>query len=304
MKIKDLLEGRHGYDDSGMSLSPGNDEGPDSWDYSAAHDRIGAGDPRRHRQYQHQVDVPHDVYINGRKWKTFGSQSHAINVAKKIKGATVHKAMTETTGDKPFDDIMKTISKGTKKQATVDKQEKRKETQQRTKDAISNMFGGGNPADKLGVRKNNVDESSGAQQAAIAIDKKKSGKYNKEGKRLKEDHDQGDRMDEMAMGELHNIASNAKKIYTMLKQGRQLDTWEYSYITTANDHLTTVVEVVATSELIESPSGGATGSGNVGISAVYPNKKPPKTPKNKDGTAKNALDMDANLLTGGSIKRA
>ena len=97
MKIKELIENRHGYDDSGMSLAPGNDEGPDSWDYSAAHDRIGAGDPRKHRQhYQHQVDVPHDVHINGRKWKSFGSHSHASNVAKKIKGATVHKSITET----------------------------------------------------------------------------------------------------------------------------------------------------------------------------------------------------------------
>ena len=92
---KQLLENRHGYDDSGMSLAPGNDEGEDSWDYSAAHDRIGAGDPRRHRQQQ--VDVPHDVHINGRKWKTFGSHSHASNVAKKIKGATVHRSLEETT---------------------------------------------------------------------------------------------------------------------------------------------------------------------------------------------------------------
>jgi hypothetical protein len=98
MKIKELLEGRHGYDDSGMSLSPGNDEGEDSWDYSAAHDRIGAGDPRRHRQYQQQVDVPHDVHINGKKWKTFGSHSHANNVARKIKGATVHRSITESDG--------------------------------------------------------------------------------------------------------------------------------------------------------------------------------------------------------------
>jgi len=94
---KQLLEGRHGYDDSGMSLSPGNDEGPDSWDYSAAHDRIGAGDPRRHRQNsQYQADVPHDVHINGKKWKTFGSHSHASNVAKKIKGATVHRSLGES----------------------------------------------------------------------------------------------------------------------------------------------------------------------------------------------------------------
>jgi hypothetical protein len=96
MRIKELLENRHGYDDSGMSLAPGNDEGEDSWDYSAAHDRIGAGDPRRHRQYSKQADVPHDVHINGKKWKTFGSHGHASNVAKKIKGATVHKSLEES----------------------------------------------------------------------------------------------------------------------------------------------------------------------------------------------------------------
>jgi hypothetical protein len=142
-----------------------------------------------------------------------------------------------------------------------------------------------------------------------------------------EDHDQGERMDEMAMGELKNIANNVKKIYNMLQQGRQLDTWEYSYITTANDHLTTVAEVVATSELEESASAGATSSANVGT-VVSPqiaigkknigNKgytgspgksgtKAPKPPKivqrkNKDGTAKNGLD-EPNLFGGGSIKR-
>jgi len=91
---KELLENRYGYDDSGMSLDPGNDEGPDSWDYSAAHDRIGAGDPRRHRQQHYQMDVPHDVHINGRKWKTFSSKSHAENVARKLaaNGKKVHVA--------------------------------------------------------------------------------------------------------------------------------------------------------------------------------------------------------------------
>ena len=42
-----------------------------------------------------QADHPHAVHINGKKWKTFGSQSHATNVAKKIKGATVHKEEVE-----------------------------------------------------------------------------------------------------------------------------------------------------------------------------------------------------------------
>jgi len=54
-------------------------------------------------------------------------------------------------------------------------------------------------------------------------------------------------------------------------------------------------------EIFETATGGATSAANVSVGAVYPNKKG-KTPKNKDGTAKNALDLKgANLLTGGSL---
>lgn len=60
-----------------------NDEG---WDEE---------EPRSHRH----ADVPHDVHIDGRKWKTFGSHSHASNVARKLqstgKKATVHKTLEE-----------------------------------------------------------------------------------------------------------------------------------------------------------------------------------------------------------------
>jgi len=57
-------------------------------------------------------------------------------------------------------------------------------------------------------------------------------------------------------------------------------------------------------DVAESASDGATNAANMGVGAVY-NNKPPKQPKNKDGTAKNALDMKStNLLTGGSIKRS
>ena len=36
-------------------------------------------------------DSSHAVHINGKKWKSFATRSHAQNVANKIKGATVHK---------------------------------------------------------------------------------------------------------------------------------------------------------------------------------------------------------------------
>jgi hypothetical protein len=56
-------------------------------------------------------------------------------------------------------------------------------------------------------------------------------------------------------------------------------------------------------EIFETATAGATSAANVAVGAVYKNKVG-KTPKNKDGTAKNALDLKGtNLLTGGSIKR-
>lgn len=55
-------------------------------------------------------------------------------------------------------------------------------------------------------------------------------------------------------------------------------------------------------DVSESATAGATSAANVSVGVVYKNK-PVKQPKNKDGTAKNALDIDVNLMTGGSIKR-
>tara|TARA_B100000900_G_scaffold46723_1_gene34734 strand:- start:13 stop:219 length:207 start_codon:yes stop_codon:yes gene_type:complete len=64
-------------------------------------------------------------------------------------------------------------------------------------------------------------------------------------------------------------------------------------------------------ELTEVSAGTTTTAGDVGVGAVYKNNAPrdkngvpkAKQKRNKDGTAKNALDITNNLLTGGSIKR-
>jgi hypothetical protein len=54
-------------------------------------------------------------------------------------------------------------------------------------------------------------------------------------------------------------------------------------------------------EILESATAGAMSSSDFSVGVVYKNK-PGKTAKNKDGTAKNALDLKGtSLLTGGSL---
>jgi len=101
----------------------------------------------------------------------------------RVNNCVPNESMSETTGDKTFDTMMNKIKKGTGKQATADRKEQKQRNQEQTRQAIDNMFGGGNPADKLSIRKKGVAE--GAQQAAIAIAKRESGKYTKDGKRKK-----------------------------------------------------------------------------------------------------------------------
>lgn len=66
-----------------------DDEGNEWTSRSGSAHRSSFG--RRHTITSNQPDHPHSVHINGKKWKTFGSHSHATNVARKIQGATVHR---------------------------------------------------------------------------------------------------------------------------------------------------------------------------------------------------------------------
>lgn len=74
--------------------------------------------------------------------------------------------VTETTGDKPFDNMMKTIKKGTAKQATQDRREQRQQSQQQARDAF-----GPSPADSLGIRK-----KPGMAEGLFGIDDKIKGR--------------------------------------------------------------------------------------------------------------------------------
>ena len=80
------------------------------------------GDDDEVRMQRQHFDSPHDVHIDGRKWKTFSSHSHASNVARKLqangKKATVHKSLGEAAG-MPVGKIAK-IDPATKK-ATIAK---------------------------------------------------------------------------------------------------------------------------------------------------------------------------------------
>ena len=68
----------------------------------------------------------------------------------------------ETTGDRPFDNMMKGIAKGAKKQATADRKQQKQQDQERARAAFGNMFGGGNPADQLSIRKkDDIAENTG-----------------------------------------------------------------------------------------------------------------------------------------------
>ena len=67
----------------------------------AYHADGGANDEGWDREHHHKpADHPHSVHINGKKWKTFGSHSHATNVARKIKGATVHREEVQIQEEK------------------------------------------------------------------------------------------------------------------------------------------------------------------------------------------------------------
>jgi hypothetical protein len=97
----------------------------------------------------------------------------------------MQEGVAEATGDKPFDKMMTTIKQGTNKQKTVDRKEQQKQTQQRARDTFGNMFGGGNPADKLSIRKGMAegkDPTTDAAQEAYGfqrgeVKKNKDGSY-------------------------------------------------------------------------------------------------------------------------------
>jgi len=90
---------------------------------------------------------------------------------RRAKEKKVDQGVTEATGNVKLDNMLKDI---TNKKA-VTKQQKA-DTQQRAHSAFGNMFGGGNPADKLSVKKVSEGRSVGTIPASVTAQLKKDAK--------------------------------------------------------------------------------------------------------------------------------
>ena len=174
---------------------------------------------RRHREDDEgwdrepkQADVPHAVHINGKKWKSYGSQSHAQNVANKIKGATVHKEEVD-------------LEEGTFKYH-MDK-------------AIA--------ADQKGDAKKKAYHLDNARSAKLAMPSKDYAKNRElldkhrqmsEAKDAREYDYEGD----MAKSQLRSIIANAQRAHDMLEDDTNMAEWVQSKITLAADYISTVAD--------------------------------------------------------------
>jgi hypothetical protein len=95
----------------------------------------------------------------GREWMSSSYEEKLEIYNNMLKN--LHNDMDEATGDEKFDTMMRTIKKGTKKQATADRREREADSRQRARDAF-----GPSPADRLSIRSNkDVDEGIGGMIA-------------------------------------------------------------------------------------------------------------------------------------------
>jgi hypothetical protein len=124
----------------------------------AAAEKLDELSPQTLASYKKKAGADATASDKAGNYKRGDKRMSGIMQATKKEFANDAKGVAETTGDKPFDKIMTTIKQGTNKQKTADRKEQQKQTQQQARDAFGNMFGGGNPADKLKIREQGVAE--------------------------------------------------------------------------------------------------------------------------------------------------
>ena len=121
------------------------------------------------------VAGPDDLYKTDRVGKKGTLNKTRMDIMKAFspyrktgpEGQLPESGVAETTGDPKFDKMLKGITG--KRQ--VAKQQKA-DTKQQARDAFGGMFGGGNPADSLGIRKKSVDEGNELPPNVIDMIKK------------------------------------------------------------------------------------------------------------------------------------
>lgn len=235
------------------------------------------------REPQHKTaDVPHAVHINGKKWKSFGSQSHAQNVAKKIAGATVHKEEVEVQEVNDYFkrrqrekdiDAGKPVKRQPKNPQNdyFARRKKEKELSEAVHRIGLTVTDPNHPM--VSKRKETIqktvrvtgDDREKAITGAIAHYKRKGYKVHdhhyigtvNEAKDAREYDYEGD----MAKSQLRAIIANAQQVHDMLQDDTNMAEWVQSKITLAADYISTVAdymqsEVKEESEVAEASKRG------------------------------------------------
>ena len=169
------------------------------------------------------ADQPHAVHINGKKWKSFGSQSHAQNVAKKIKGATVHKEEVE------LDEESTEYEKAEENKRSADAAKK-----------YGNMF---DHHLHMADHHENLARWHASRGRHGEADKhsEKADAHHEKAMSLKEAKDKGeyDYEGEMAVTQLKTICRHAEALQAKMKPDTNLPEWVQSKITLATDYMQT-----------------------------------------------------------------
>ena len=183
---------------------------------------------RRHTITSTPPSEPHSVHINGKKWKTYGSQSHAQNVANKIKGATVHKEEVK------IDEISQKLAGdyyGAATKKHLDKVGMKPNMYGRIEKDMGKQRKAGvdRALDRVtGARKTNEDYEYIIQSIDEALASTDKGEYDYEGA--------------MARTQLQTVCRNAQELIDMLGMDDNLPEWVQSKITLAQDYISSVTD--------------------------------------------------------------
>jgi len=161
---------------------------------------------------------------------TEGATPHKVTLP--VQMAMQHYAEPVVAQPKPIKEVKKAAMSNMLYQYYTDAEHRLAEEVSDKKEIISEQ------ARQIAQR---VLAKEGAQQAAIAIAKKKSGKYDKEGKRIKEavnpeyDDEAG-----MAQGSLHTLKRAVDGLMSTIEDKDNLPEWCQEKISLAEDYLVTV----------------------------------------------------------------